>query len=166
MASVKKRKDSPYWVACYRLPNGERRQRSTRFMDAKFALALAKELEKPYHTKTQKHVVDRLLSDVQAVELDYHYQVFENTRPVKVLRVKPPALVCGVYFLFWDGRCVYVGQSVNVHARLMQHRAVKEYDYADIIPVPPEKLAEVERHYIALIKPEWNRTQHGLCAQG
>lgn len=46
MASVKRRPDSPYWVACFTLPNGKRRQVSTHTEDKDEALLKAQIYEK------------------------------------------------------------------------------------------------------------------------
>lgn len=165
MASVKKRKDSPYFVLCYRLPDGSRKQRSSRVVDRSVALALAEKLELPYRQRTSQLTVKKLLADVEVADLDFQYQVFESNRPLRVLRVRPPQPVSGVYFLFCDNECVYVGQSINAHARIMQHRAERMFDHADILPVPNDQLLKTERYYIGLLKPKWNIALNGISAK-
>ncbi len=66
--------------------------------------------------------------------------------------------VCGVYFLVNDGDVVYVGQSVNVHARIAQHRTDprKTFTHWAAISVRKEHLDFVESIYIHTFKPALN----------
>lgn len=67
---------------------------------------------------------------------------------------------CGVYFLFLDRRCVYVGQSTNVFARMREHFFTKRFDAFAWMEVAQPKLSEVERHYIKAIQPPLNITHN------
>lgn len=62
----------------------------------------------------------------------------------------------GVYFLFLDGECVYVGQSMTLHARVDQHLRRIPFDSYSWINVPAGDALTVERHYINLLRPEYN----------
>jgi hypothetical protein len=68
--------------------------------------------------------------------------------------------VSGVYFLIRGAKVVYVGQSVNVGARLSAHRADadKLFDYGVFLPLPESDLLRVEKAFIRLLRPEYNRT--------
>ena len=63
----------------------------------------------------------------------------------------------GIYFLLRQERIVYVGQTVQ-HAiqRVTQHKD-KEFDSWHWVPCPIESLAEIERAYIAALKPTLNK---------
>lgn len=61
-----------------------------------------------------------------------------------------------VYFLIKDGRVAYVGQSINVHQRLDEHRKKKSYDRFFILPCDVERLRSLELFYIKEFKPEYN----------
>lgn len=56
MASVKKRDDSPYWVACFTLPNGERKQVSSHTTDKIEAQQKALIYEKTSHLAKKKRL--------------------------------------------------------------------------------------------------------------
>lgn len=73
---------------------------------------------------------------------------------------------CGVYFLTLQGEVVYVGQSVNIIARIRTHCAeaktyivphCKVFDAAYFIEVPKNQLNEVEQHYIKVHAPVFNQ---------
>jgi hypothetical protein len=64
----------------------------------------------------------------------------------------------GVYFLFRQGRVVYVGQSETANTRLKAHRrGGKKFDSVAFLPVVDgiQRLG-VERHYIQTMRPELN----------
>lgn len=64
--------------------------------------------------------------------------------------------VCGVYFLINRGRVVYVGQSVNVFARIAQHRASKTFERVAYVVLPIDRLDIVESLYIHVLRPPLN----------
>lgn len=75
--------------------------------------------------------------------------------------VKSSALwlgVPGVYFLISDGAVVYVGQSVNVYARIATHKreGVKEFDRFAFVPCKASKLDKLESLYIHCLRPPLN----------
>lgn len=65
---------------------------------------------------------------------------------------------CGVYFLIEGDEIVYVGQSVNINQRLLGHFPNKEFSRVAILPVPPDRLEDVEREYINHLAPRYNKT--------
>lgn len=64
----------------------------------------------------------------------------------------------GVYFLYQEGRVVYVGQAVNVRKRVGNHigEGVKSFDVVSFIPCRRDQLNAIERKYIALLGPKYN----------
>lgn len=65
----------------------------------------------------------------------------------------------GVYFLIQDARVVYVGQSVNVYARIMAHKeSAKAFDRWAAIPCRKDQLDLIESLYIHLFRPAYNGT--------
>lgn len=63
---------------------------------------------------------------------------------------------CGVYFLVRGRRVVYVGQSVNIMARLATHMKEKEFDAACYLEAAPDELDFIESFYIHALQPELN----------
>ncbi len=67
----------------------------------------------------------------------------------------------GVYFLIDDTEVVYVGQSVNVYARIAQHKD-KQFDRYAIVPCAVNMLDKLESLYIHCLRPRQNgHTYHG-----
>lgn len=69
----------------------------------------------------------------------------------------------GIYFLIRDKKIVYVGKSVNVHARVATHQKQKEFDQINFVECPVEQLHQIEQLYIRKFNPELNiagRTDH------
>lgn len=65
--------------------------------------------------------------------------------------------VPGVYFLLSSGRVVYVGQSVNVYARIGAHKqGGKVFDAFAYVPCPAHMLDKLESLYIHLLQPASN----------
>lgn len=62
----------------------------------------------------------------------------------------------GVYFLIRAGKIVYVGKSVNVHARIAEHQKSKEFDQINFIECPEDHLCRLELMYIRKFNPELN----------
>ena len=67
--------------------------------------------------------------------------------------------VGGVYLLMLGSRVVYVGSSVDMPTRVVNHRANgRQFDRAYYISVPaPKDRAKLEATLIAALKPEQNR---------
>lgn len=64
MASLRKKERSPYWFACFVLPDGRRAQRSTKETKRKPAQILADEWEKLAATKAKAKQVHKVISDI------------------------------------------------------------------------------------------------------
>jgi hypothetical protein len=65
---------------------------------------------------------------------------------------------CGIYFLMHNREIVYVGQSVNCHARMGTHLndEMKVFDSYFIIECPANRLDELEAKYIVQLRPKYN----------
>lgn len=87
--------------------------------------------------------VPRLVEELDAVSV-----------PAKAI-----AVVSGVYFLLDGKDVVYVGQSIGVIYRVHQHitEGVKKFTRWCYVSVPKNKLDEVERFYITLLRPKYNK---------
>jgi hypothetical protein len=67
----------------------------------------------------------------------------------------PWTLSTGVYFLINDDKVVYVGQSVNVYARIASHHD-KPFNKFAFIPCEPKVLDGLESLYIHVFRPLLN----------
>lgn len=76
---------------------------------------------------------------------------------IRATRTAAPKTGCGVYFLFDDDNVVYVGQSVEIAARIGQHAKTKGFDSYAWIAVPEELLDAVEQFYITTLQPPLNK---------
>jgi hypothetical protein len=64
----------------------------------------------------------------------------------------------GIYFLFDDDLLIYIGRSINIKRRLMQHHVFKEhYQIWCIFISNPFRLEATERFLIQLIQPIENQ---------
>jgi len=70
----------------------------------------------------------------------------------------------GVYFLFKKDKVVYVGQSIKLHQRALEHktqkRNKKDFDSYSWVNCKIEELDTLERYYIDLLKPPLNISFH------
>jgi hypothetical protein len=75
------------------------------------------------------------------------------------LRPVPVQYPSGVYFLIAGPDVVYVGQAVNVYARIAQHMRDpgKMFDRALYMVVPESDLDGVEMSFIRALRPRLNR---------
>lgn len=64
MASLRRKPNSQYWIACFTLANGQRAQRSTKATNRKLAQKLADEYEAAARTRQTEAQVRRVLSDL------------------------------------------------------------------------------------------------------
>jgi len=69
-------------------------------------------------------------------------------------------LATGVYFLIDSGKVVYVGQSVNVYARIASHHD-KVFDSFAFIPCDKKILDSLESLYIHTLRPALNGNMQG-----
>jgi hypothetical protein len=70
--------------------------------------------------------------------------------------------ICGVYFLLSEGRVIYIGQTIDMHTRLWQHKSQRKriFDRALFLECDRDMLDEVEARCIALFKPTSNDPRH------
>lgn len=68
---------------------------------------------------------------------------------------------CGVYFLIDTNKVVYVGQSVNVYARLCTHKREKQFDRYTVLPCSENMLDTLESMYIHFFRPKYNGVHKG-----
>lgn len=66
--------------------------------------------------------------------------------------------VCGIYFLMLDGEVVYIGQSINCHSRISDHKRLEkiQYDSVYILRTDQAALTPLENLYIRKFKPKHN----------
>jgi integrase len=64
MASLRRKPRSPFWFACFSLPDGERTQRSTKLPDRKAAMKLALKWEEAARNRITEAQARRVLSDI------------------------------------------------------------------------------------------------------
>lgn len=65
--------------------------------------------------------------------------------------------VSGVYFLFQGESIVYVGQSRNIHSRVRDHLADKQFEHYSFIEIElPSHRKAIEAHYIEILNPLLN----------
>lgn len=85
---------------------------------------------------------------------------FETRRrsALEILALAQPAFVAPcVYFLVRAGKIVYVGQAIDLHRRLGQHRTEgKNFDSFVSLWCAREQMDEIESYYIGALKPRWN----------
>jgi len=65
-----------------------------------------------------------------------------------------------IYFLVKDDKVIYVGQTTNLPARLIQHEKDKVYSRAFYITVPRRELDRVERDFIHILQPRLNQKKY------
>lgn len=68
--------------------------------------------------------------------------------------------ITGIYFLFKDGDCVYVGKSRQVHLRVREHMRrdfrFKDFESYSWVTCSEGDLTSLEIYYIALLRPILN----------
>jgi len=69
---------------------------------------------------------------------------------------RPRKQICGVYFLIEDDDIVYVGQSINIDARVGQHHTTKTFSFVAYVECQQEKLLALEALYIHKFDPPLN----------
>lgn len=144
----------------------ENRQRNDRHVEiddlSKQVVALIQqknELENKIKQMLNQHSLKTGYGCIDDITLHSEAQIVAASEPVKVL--------CGVYFLIRTERVVYVGQSVNVHARMSGHilEGSKTFDRIAFIECHPEQLDVWETLYIHIFKPELNGKGNTECGK-
>lgn len=121
---------------------------------------------------------DEILSDMDIMEIEakkipglikiqcYDEKVTaKDNIPIEISRIEelfklPETLfnsgTC-IYFLCNHNKVVYVGQSENVHQRLIEHMRTKIFDAVFYLRVPANKMNKIESALISYLKPEYNK---------
>ncbi len=85
------------------------------------------------------------------------YLRYEREQVVAQAIPIPEMVLQGIYFLIHNGVVEYVGQSVNLFARLGVHEKLKKYHSLAFIPVKEKKyLGIIETYYIEYFNPPLN----------
>ena len=68
--------------------------------------------------------------------------------------------ISGVYFLYAAKDIIYVGQAVDLVARVKSHNSLSQiqFDSFSWIQAPPDELNDLEAYYIFTLNPEHNNT--------
>jgi hypothetical protein len=88
--------------------------------------------------------IKKLTSDVLLRE----HEIVEHAIPLHI--------TSGVYFLIFEKKIVYVGQSTNVFSRIFSHAQVKKFDSYVYMPCEKDMLDKLESLYIHFLSPPLN----------
>lgn len=91
--------------------------------------------------------VDCIRQEIENNLLDYD-EIIKEADGNKIL--------CGIYFLINQNDVVYIGQSVNIHSRIAQHKNNKKFDKFSYIECGKPELSHLEVKYIKKFKPKYN----------
>tara|TARA_R110000764_G_scaffold157167_2_gene245001 strand:- start:1443 stop:1829 length:387 start_codon:yes stop_codon:yes gene_type:complete len=90
---------------------------------------------------------------------------YARTKEQIVAKAKPIAHEMGIYFLIKAGEVVYVGQGLNIMARVGLHTAEKDFDSVSTLPCPKEYLNLLETIFIQSFRPRLNyKYSRGMMA--
>lgn len=112
-------------------------------------------------TNASNQVIDRIVKGNADV-----FQELRNTLTLKhlgELRLDEP--LRGIYFLTSGDRCVYVGQTDNLLARLATHQRKKsgEFDSVLFFEAPKGSMDAAELDMIKYLTPKLNKTGNPLA---
>lgn len=79
-----------------------------------------------------------------------------------IQQAKSNLAICGIYFLIKGDEIVYIGQSVNIFARMNGH-ANKDYDSVTFVPCDKSELDIMESLYILAYRPKLNGRAGNKC---
>jgi hypothetical protein len=110
-------------------------------------------------TRTEgKDIHNILLLNTKTVDGEYpsppdSISRIRDIEPVAVFLPKT-----GIYFLCYNGNCVYIGQSVDITERVKTHIRERrfKFDTAYSIAIVKEELDTIERRFIRLLNPIYN----------
>ncbi len=88
----------------------------------------------------------------EALGVDPLSVIVEQSKPLDLEGQEP-----AIYVLLHKGRAVYVGQTLNVSRRLLDHSATKLFDAYWSKPVPLQMLNITEARFIVALNPALNR---------
>ena len=110
-----------------------------------------------------------LVSDLSKIEFDLNVYTIVRSHlmlpfcsivQIRDAKRKWEPLV-GVYFLFKEDEVVYVGQSINVAARIATHSTEKDFDSFSVVACLQSQLNFLEALYIRLLEPKLNISSRG-----
>jgi hypothetical protein len=131
----------------------ERNERAIADMDARDSLKCEiKELEAKLDSMKKLELVNKTALTLTGKKLLRESEIVSAANTWE--------LATGVYFLIDGDRVVYVGQSVNVYARIASHHN-KGFDRFAFIPCEREMLNTLESLYIHVLRPPLNGDMHG-----
>ncbi len=116
--------------------------------------------------KDQIQGLESRLSELQSIEmmnavsLSLTNKVLLNSDEI-VKASMPWSDATGVYFLISGDKVVYVGQAINVYARISQHQHAKSFDRYAYISCSRELLNRIESLYIHVLRPPLNADING-----
>ena len=84
----------------------------------------------------------------------------QGVYPLYLVMCNPSYHCCGVYFLCLRDTVVYVGQSISILSRIVEHRR-KKYDRAFYTPCREDRLDQTELFFIKTLRPKYNRMYLG-----
>jgi hypothetical protein len=79
--------------------------------------------------------------------------------------VAPPRAIRGIYFLFRRGRLQYVGKSIDVMGRVVQHQRKVKFDRFAVVECRHDEMADLEVAYIVMLKPPLNNHSNTACVR-
>ena len=105
-------------------------------------------------TSDRKHIVETLGKASLLLSKRFllrEGEIVASSQPIAAV-VRP-----GIYFLISDGVVIYVGQSCDVHSRIVAHMREKAFDRVAFISCNPRHLNLLESLYIHLLQPPMNQ---------
>ena len=98
----------------------------------------------------------KTINTLQKLRLRRRYQIKPKKELLK--RAKPVESFCGLYFLIQKNEIVYIGQSLNVIARVHAHSGNKRkpFDSFAWLSCNKNELNEMETAYISFFEPIYN----------
>jgi hypothetical protein len=131
----------------------ERKERAVAYMDARDSLKCEiKELEDKLSSLKRLELVNKTALTLTGKTLLREEEIVNAANTWE--------LATGVYFLIDGDRVVYVGQSVNVYARIASHHD-KVFERFAFIPCKRDVLDSLESLYIHIFRPPLNADTHG-----
>jgi len=75
--------------------------------------------------------------------------------------------ICGIYLLMHNGCVVYVGQSIDISARISKHiqENKKEFDEIRYLEYSKEELEIMEKYIIAHFSPKYNISHNNFASK-
>jgi len=115
--------------------------------------------------KNEIEKLENKLASLQRMEIISGVSASLTTKallfPEEIVKASMPwNRTSGVYFLIDNSEIVYVGQAVNVYARIDQHSFTKTFSHYAFVPCKKELLDRLESLYIHFLRPKLNSNTH------